>query len=48
MEQCPYCGSKISRPIGQLSPEEELLVSKFIDAQFEADLLEEVENMEVL
>jgi len=48
METCPFCGSKVNRAIGQLSPEEELMVSQFIDAQFEADLLEEVEYMEVL
>ena len=48
METCPFCGSKVNRAISQLSPEEELMVSQFIDAQFEADLLEEVEYMEVL
>jgi hypothetical protein len=48
METCPFCGSKVNRAIGQLSPEEELMVSQFIDAQFEASLLEEIEDVEVI
>lgn len=31
-----------------LTPEEEQAVDEFIEAQFEADLLEEVESVEVL
>ena len=47
MEKCPYCGSTIKK-VRKLTPEEEQMVSEFIDMQFEADLLEEVESMEVL
>ena len=31
-----------------LTPEEEQAIEEFIEAQFEADLLEEVEDVEVL
>jgi hypothetical protein len=45
---CPFCSARFGKEVRHLSTEDEKAVEEFIDAQFEADLLEEIEDVEVL